>query len=768
MNKKLVALVAIIIVLIAAIAAVFLYENNKADDKSPLLGEWNAVESSGIDSEGNFDNSAETLETYKILNITEVKDKFFCGTYGDQEITGTYLDGRVTFYIAGDKTLLFDGYIDGDTIEFIFTVGNSSGEFPARTVSFVIFSKDSSYKVDENSLYPDITGTDLKLVSGINTYEGKITDFVGDMSQTLKITSQEKGAFKGTMEQVVGEDNVTLDIAGVAYACGDKIVCKFTEPNNHTWSMYLNKDATYAVVNTNMVSDIGSSEGKIISIERQYVADGAEIPKINTAATLEGDWNLKKSTQIDNDGNVSDITGITYRVSMLNYDGSIASGSYTYNNTHGYVSAYTYAYPTNSNITVQMTVKQANADESDGHISFGYLNADGSELTLISLIIDPSDNSIVTVCNIFEKSDSSSITGNWKFVNGAGGAASENYQAVSRNSDDYLTKYDLTIESCIGGFIEGKVGSIPFVGTYNNGRISYEVETDTVIIQASGSVSDGKIYMKILIGEKNGEKYEGSSWYLAYTKTGSSATLNLPKSVDIPKDWILVDSNSFNGENHQLSGNNLSITQYDGFRLVGTMEQIVGDEVVKKHIIGNVSANGDRIIGRVIDDTGNIWAVNIGNDYLRIVSAMKSEISSIAGQPVAAERVYTPNGENAPDLAQDINLMDTEWKSTYSTGIADGEVHLDGAGVHIFKFTAQDGNLIIGSEDSTEHINEIISAYTYSGVDIFGMNLLGVNENGHSHARASISSDGEHMFLTVYSYEDNGEQSVEQIYLEKA
>lgn len=773
MNKKLVALVVVIIVLIAAVAAVFVYEDNKADnDKSPLLGEWSVVESSGINSEGNFDNSAETLESYKILNITEVKDNFFHGKYGDQEVNGTYLDGRVAFRVADNKTLLFDGYVDGDTIEFILTVESSSDDaFSAYTSYSAIFSKDSSYKVDKNSLYPDITGTDLKLVSGINAYEGKTTDFVGDMSQTLKIVSQEKGAFKGTMEQVVGEDNVTLDIAGVAYACGDKIVCSFTEPNDHVWNMYLDKDATYAVVNTEMVSDIGSSEGKIIAIERQYVADGATVPEIKTAAPLEGDWTLKKSTQIDAYGNISEIADTTYSMSILNYSGSIASGNYDNNDAHGYLSVYTSSYPTNNSIYVQMALNPADAGNPDDFsIVSGCMSADGSELTLISQITNPSYGSTTLVCNTFEKSDFSSILGDWKFVNGAGGAASENYKAVSRNSDDYLTKYDLTIESCRDGFIEGKVGSIPFVGTYSNGEISYEAETDTVIIQASGSISDGKMYMTMLVGEKNGEKYDGASWYLAYTKTGSSAALNLPKSADIPKDWILVDGNSFNGENHQLSGANLNITQYDGFRLVGTMEQVVGDNVVKKQIIGNVSTYGDRVIGRVIDDTGNIWTVSIGNDYLRIVSAMESEISGIAGQPVAAERIYTPGGENAPEITQNLDLTGTEWKSIHSIGITDGEIHLDGTGVHVFKFTAQTGNLIVGTEDSTEHTDETISAYTYvyPGEAAVYMDLLGVDENGHSHARASFSSDGEHMSLIVYSYEDNGEQSVETIHLEKA
>ncbi len=325
------------------IAAVFIYEDNKADnDKSPLLGGWSVVESSGINSEGNFDNSAETLESYKILNITEVKDNFFHGKYVDQEVNGTYLDGRLVFRVADNKTLLFDGYVDGDTIEFILTVESSGDDaFSAYTSYSAIFSKDGSYKVDENSLYPDITGTGLKLVSGINAYEGKTTDFVCDMSQTLKIISQEKGALKGTMEQVVG------------------------------------------------------------------------------------------------------------------------------------------------------------------------------------------------------------------------------------------------------------------------------------------------------------------------------------------------------------------------------------DNVVKKQIIGNVSAYGDRVIGRVIDDTGNIWIVSIGNDYLRIVSAMESEISGIAGQPVAAERIYTPGGENAPEITQNLDLTGTEWKSIHSIGITDGEIHLDGTGVHVFKFTAQTGNLIVGTEDSTEHTDETISAYTY-------------------------------------------------------
>lgn len=770
MNKKLVALVVVIIVVIAAVAAVFVYEDNKADDKSPLLGEWSVVESSGINSEGSFDSSAETLESYKILNITEVKDNFFHGKYGDQEVNGTYMDGKVVFRVADSRTLSFNGYVDGDTLEFILTVGNSGDDalFPYAVYS-VIFSKDSGYKVDENSLYPDITGTDLKLVSGINAYEGKTTDFVGDMSQTLKITSQEKGAFKGTMEQVVGEDNVTLDIAGVAYACGDNIICRFTEPNDHLWNMYLDKDAAYAVVNTEMVSDISSSEGKIIAIERQYAADGATIPEIKTAAPLEGDWTLKKSTQIDAYGNISEAADTTYSISILNPSGSIASGNYECNGVHGYLSVYANPYPINNSVNVRMALNPEDADNSDDFgIAAGYMNADGSELTLISPRTDSSSNMTIIVCNTFEKSDFSGVLGDWKFVNGAGGTASETYKAVSRNSDDYLTKYDLTIETCRDGFIEGKVGSIPFVGTYSNGNLSYEVETDNVIIQASGPVSNGKMYMKMVVGEKNGEKYEGASWYLAYTKTGSSATLNLPKSADIPKDWILVEGNSFNGENHQLSGTNLNITQYDGLRIVGTMDQVVGDNVVKKQIIGYVSVNGDRVVGRVIDDTGNIWGINIGNDYLRIVSAMESEISGIAGQPVAAERIYTTNGENAPEIAQDVDLADTVWKSIHSIGITDGEIHLDGTGVHVFKFTVQNGNLIVGTEDSTEHDGEIISAYTYSGVNILGMYLLGVNENGHSHARASISSDGEHMSLTVYSYEDNGEQSVEIIHLEKA
>lgn len=771
MNKKLVALVIVIIVLIAAVAAVFLYEDNKADRKSPLIGEWSVVESTGIDSAGNIDNSAETLESYKILNITDVKENFFSGKYGDQKITGTYLDGRVSFTVMDKSFFIFDGYLEGNTINFILTLSEYGDGVSNTHIYSGIFSKDSNYKVEKNSLYPDMKNVDLKLASGIYSSEGKTVDFVGDMSQSLKITEQENGAFKGTMEQVVGEDNVTLNIAGAAYSYADKIFCRFVESNGHIWDMYLNKDATYAVVNNAMISDIGGSEGKLITIERLYVADGVQIPEVDTASSLVGDWILKKSIQMDENGNVSDAASTLYSISLLNYSGSLASGSYMFDNTMGYISAYTYAYPTNSNnICVQMAQQPASLEEQKYFsITYGYMTADGNKLTLMSHSIDPSNNKLTLICNVFEKSDFSSILGDWKFVNGAGGAADETYKSVGRNSDDYLTKYDLKIETCKNGFIGGKVGDIPFAGIYNGGYLSYNVETDNVIIQASGSLVDGKLYMTMLVGEKNGEKYDGASWYLAYTKNGSSATLNLPKSADISKDWILVDGNSFNGENHTLSGNKLTITQYDGFRLVGTMEQVVGDKVVEKQIVGTVNVWEDRILGNVMDDTGNFWSLNAGKDYLRIVAAMESEISGIAGQPVAAERIYTPNGENAPSIEQDAALIDTEWKSIYAAGILNGETYIDGSGDSVIKFTEQNGNLIVGTETSSDNIagNEIFSAYTYSGGDLMGITMLGISENGHSRYTALLSPDGKQMSMLVNSFTDSGEHSVEMLIFEK-
>ena len=624
----------------------------------------------------------------------------------------------------------------------------------------------------DGSAYPDLNSMDLHLVSGIYSCEGKTVDFVGDMAQTLKITAQENGAFKGTMEQVVGSENVTLGISGVLYAYGDKVVCRFTESNNHIWDMHLNKDATYAVVSTVMISDIDSiTEGKMLAIERQYVADGAEIPEINTTSGLKGDWTLKTSTQIDINGKVSDVADSIFNISVLDSSGLIASGTYTYNGIIGYASIYSsYTYPINDTISVHMFQSPASsADLRYSNIAYGYISADGNKLTLMSQSMG-SDNSLIMTSNVFEKSDYSDVLGDWKFVNGEGGNASEDFKSVTRSSDSFLTKYDLTIDTCKNGFIEGKVGDIPFVGTYYGGYISYEVETDAVSINASGNFSDGKLYMTLLTVEKNGEKWDGASWDLAYTKDGKSASIDTPKSVDMSKEWTLVSGNSFNGEDHILAGNKLTITQYDGSRIVGTMEQVVGDEVVEKLIVGNVHVWEDRIIGNVIDDTGNIWALNAGSDYLRLVAAMESEISGIAGQPVAAERIYTADGENAPVIKQDIDLTNTEWKSIYAVGIANGAVYTDNTGAHSIKFTAQNGNLVVGTETSSHDFleNETFSAYTYSGGGVVGISMLGINENGgHSHYTAFFSADGKQMYTTIISYSESGEQSVENALFEK-
>ena len=199
------------------------------------------------------------------------------------------------------------------------------------------------------------------------------------------------------------------------------------------------------------------------------------------------------------------------------------------------------------------------------------------------------------------------------------------------------------------------------------------------------------------------------------------------------------------------------------------MEQVVGDKVVEKQIVGTVNVWEDRILGNVMDDTGNLWSLNAGKDYLRIVAAMESEISGIVGQPVAAERIYTPNGENVPSIEQDAALIDTEWKSIYAAGILNGETYIDGSGDSVIKFTEQNGNLIVGTKTSSDNIagNEIFSAYTYSGGDLMGITMLGISENGHSRYTALFSPDGKQMSMFVNSFTDSGKHSVEMLIFEK-
>ena len=274
-----------------------------------IIGTWHLTSSDGVDHEGNFVHS--DLTTYGglyNLQIKSMNNGLFTGTYAGTDIVGLYTNGMlyVQALINGEHVYLEGTVIDKDTMIIHDTYCDASGKTSIYTT---IYTK-SKTPVDFD--VPSIVGSPWKLVYGKSLYGDNVTDLAAyGEDQKLMITSQDGFVFVGTMDQVVGDSIVTLNIKGSLYPemiGAEGTTAKIIDENGNVWDavFYKSGEVQFAVMSTVMMSDVDTTLEDWIAVFRCYINPDAEI-YMGAEDYNDTTWHAISSYELNDDGSLSEI-----------------------------------------------------------------------------------------------------------------------------------------------------------------------------------------------------------------------------------------------------------------------------------------------------------------------------------------------------------------------------------------------------------------------------------------------------------------------------
>ncbi|WP_400208444.1 hypothetical protein [Candidatus Methanomassiliicoccus intestinalis] len=719
MNKKIAAVIIAVVIIIAAVAVVFFYEDSKGNDASPLTGEWKLADEYGVNDEGNFITYDETADN-AIISISKVKDDLFYGKYLNEEIAGAYINGHVFFQATvNNEKVNFEGHLDNGVLSLTYAYG-ADGK---TAIHYAIFTKDTYEAKDAK--YTNLQDLELSVVSGYFCSANGVEEFIGDAVQGLKITAQEGGAFTGTMDQIVGEDNVPLTIRGIIYADTTTQV-KFIDQNGHSWDMNLQDNV--AVVNNIMISDIGINENDLSALERIYTANNSEVTNLPNLEKLIGDWIVSSAHTLDTAGKTSEETGFA-SLSFINSYNSLAAGVSTHDNNLGKVVAYQYVDPENGEELIKI-VSQYGDELITG---YGWLSNDNQVLNLIEIHTDAQGKQTAEHSIFNKNAANDKLLGDWKVAQVKGSSQGAELKEYTRSEYPLLSDYDLTIDKAQLSLLSGTYRDMEITGAITGGMvITIEVINDNGRDVLKGFLLENDVLVLYSVAYQTvGDATTTSTWCIVYTKSGELVDYTMTQD-DIPelqKNWLMVSGESYDGTSHELSGSNLNIAVQDGNWINCQMEQTVGTEIVNKTVTGFIFNVNGLMMGTLIDENGNYWYITIKDSVLAMHSVMYSELSEIAGQVVAVERVYTPDGKDV-ELPPAPSLENTKWQTKVMYSITkDGKITVAEEGFAMNVGT-QNGNLLTGTEVVADVLTGGFSACMYESVNSVAIEKLENNLGG--------------------------------------
>lgn len=347
------------------------------------------------------------------------------------------------------------------------------------------------------------------------------------------------------------------------------------------------------------------------------------------------------------------------------------------------------------------------------------------------------------------------IVGDWHLV------ASESFDQDARVYETVNHRMDITVTGTVGNIFYGTTQDTAFTGAFVEGNVIFEYYTDYGAVRAMGAVADGNIVTKEVHYYSTASGVE--SWYVfinVYSKDSAAQVAIDDSTPDINLSWSAWNGFSLDsaGTVHSLRGASLLMYEQRGSFFRAEMEQDVGTGTVTRALIG-VMVNAYDVNGTtthmayVVEETGTLWNMYIRDDVLVLRCVKASEVASIAGEPVAAERLYRNSsipGEPAGLLSED--ALQGVWQSTHVTEIAgDGTVTTGAGSYHIDysnhvdtlftgtgTFTDGDGTYA-GQEVAYSVVNKTLSAgylyHTYSvyaGEGYSGTGYLWMSGNGHT------------------------------------
>ena len=749
MNKKIAAVIIVAIIIIAAVAAVFYYEDSKSNETSPLTGEWKLADEHGVDSEGNFMSHNETAET-AVISISSVKDDLFYGKYLNEEIAGAYIDGHVFFQATVDREKVnFEGHLNDGVLSLTYAHGTDKN----TCIHYSIFTSNGKYE-DKNK-YADLKDLDLSISSGYICSISGAEEFIGDMKQGIKITSHEEGAFIGVMDQVVGDDNVPLEIRGIIYP-DTNTLCRFIDENGHVWEMSLKDNV--AIVNNIMISDVGINEDELSAIERIYVKNNSSISASLNLDKLAGDWYAASTHTLSADGKTSEET-VFHSLSFINIYNSIAAGTSSHNGENGSIVAYHFTDPDTGNQMIKV-VSQYGDELITG---YGWLSSDGNVFNLIEIHTDDKGKQTAEHSTFSKNTNNDKILGDWKVAYAKGSSQGTELKEYSRAGTPHLSTYDLTIDKSQLSLISGTYRDMDITGTLLGNLITIEIRDEGSSELLKGFLLETDVLVLYSTAFKTVENVDSiATWCMVYTRSGGPVDYSMTYD-EVPvleNKWLLANGESYNGTSHNLSGSSFEIIMQDGNWISCKMEQTVGSEVVNKTVIGFIFDAGGLTAGTMIDENGNYWYINVSDSALLMHSAMQSELAEIKGQPVAVERVYTLDGK-AVELPQTPSLENTSWDTATMYSILNNGKIIVADGDFEMKIESQKGSLLAGTENVGDVPSKFAACMFENG---YGITIEKLQDSAGVFAHGSVY-DKMMIFTCTISFGDFSMTSI--LYLEE-
>ncbi len=303
------------------------------------------------------------------------------------------------------------------------------------------------------------------------------------------------------------------------------------------------------------------------------------------------------------------------------------------------------------------------AEESQ-YIVLGYGAIDGNALHLAKTLRESTDlNAYLDTAQITMTAADpvmpTDITGQWYAVYATGtsvNGAVFSYSISDSSWSSGLTNYGITILEQQGNLFRGLYNNNEITGAYTDGSLSF------ITPIGSGDESGTEYFTGYMLNEHvfvTVEEYcydDGtfSLWSSYYTDTPMAVVPNTTLTADTAPlgTWEVPEGGYafwYDGENTgMLKGTGLTLSA-DGRFLTGTIDEEVNGEVKTKGLVGLPTPDPNTFW--IFDEDGYAYlAWWSGSDLLALMSVDFFDTAD-TGDLLAAERVYTRNGETVGEVA---------------------------------------------------------------------------------------------------------------------
>lgn len=546
-------------------------------------GTWGTDSIGGYDRSGTY-SQMEYDVSKPILDIKNTNGLLFTGTFAGYDIAGTAVSNFVSFKHIGSVTLEFTGIAKKGTVTGAVSIVDGSGTHLYSTV----LSKHGTLR---GPAVPDITGVMTSKFGEYSPYPDLYYSLVLNQNQKIAVNYQTGSAFCGTMDMLRSTIVEPSPIIGAVISNDSGVItATVLDVNNHTQIMQFIEGS--AVTSTGIfVSNISGTEGYTSTMERVYGGTGYSPDSIPDMFDFEGtEW-------IGTGERCLDVKGLYEERYEKN------SLSFSYGQRHSMtflMMEYQRAGIYNAPVSI-CTV------EGKTHIWFkspifdiqfhGILGKNKDTLTMYSSYISAA------------KEIESGIT-TYKLVTGLPAGS---YQCTKYESTTEGLKIggSLTIDRIRGNVVMGSCLGTPFVGTYTDGNIEFDIygiNGGDNMVRVFGTYMDGVFLLSMVVSETFNGKVSTTVLRAQYAYDGKE--IRDVSIADLSKVDMSVSCHSIN------TGSGVIVTELPeyNFKVTEVKGNLFKASLGDLTFVGALGVSGENIHAKMADAKGKIYNLILSSD----------------------------------------------------------------------------------------------------------------------------------------------------------